>query len=84
MEMAQAESNTTPQKYRPAPRLVDQPEQLRHLYCERDLSVRDIATEHSEMSVERVYHALTEYGIVSDDADEQATTPPDQAAVWTD
>lgn len=79
--MGQADTNTTPQKYRPDPRLIDQSEKLRHLYCERDLSIREIVNNHAETSVERVYHALDEYDLLDNGTDTQETA---DTLVWTD
>lgn len=59
--------NSTPEKYCPEPRLVDQPATLERLYCEEDLSIREIVDEHADLSVERVHHALGEYDLLDDD-----------------
>jgi len=61
-------TNTTPEKYRPEPRLVDQPATLERLYCEEGLSIREIVDEHAELSVERVHHALGEYNLLDRDS----------------
>jgi hypothetical protein len=41
-------TNTTPKKYRPDPRLVDQPNKLERLYCDEGLSIREIVDDHAE------------------------------------
>jgi len=56
--------STVPQKYQPTQRLIDDPEQLRQLYCRDGLTVREIARQHTDYSRSAVYDALSEYGII--------------------
>jgi hypothetical protein len=54
----------TPERYQPTTRLVDDAERLRELYCERGLTIRQIADHPDcEMSKTRVAQALDEFSI---------------------
>ena len=58
-------SSETPQRYRPSNRLIDTPRELRRLYVEEDYTVREIAATHATVSSTRVYEALVEYEIIT-------------------
>ncbi len=60
--------NTEPDHpYVAEPRLVDNPDELRQLYVERNLTLREIAAEHATLEKTAVWEALREYGIISND-----------------
>lgn len=52
--------------YAPEPRLVDNPDELRRLYVEQDLSIREIAAEHSTVEKTTVWRVIDDYGINDD------------------
>ncbi len=58
---------TTPSKYQPSERLIDNQERLRKLYCDDGLTVREIAEQEATVGKTRVSEALKEYGITSED-----------------
>jgi len=58
----------TPQRYQPRTRLIDDTQELHRLYVEEDLSIREIADNHSDHSKTRVYEALCEHGIIDTDS----------------
>jgi len=64
--------STTPTKYQPSARLIDDAERLRQLYRSDGLSVREIATYHAEVGQTAVYEALDEYGILDNDDKQQS------------
>lgn len=55
--------SSTPERYQPSPRLVDQPDELDRLYNEEGLTVREIADEHADVGRTAVSDALQDYGI---------------------
>lgn len=55
--------STVPAKYQPSQRLIDDPDELRRLYCKEGLSIREIADEHAEVGSTAVGEALQEYQI---------------------
>jgi len=71
---------TTPSKYQPSERLIDNPDRLYELYCSRDLSIREIAEQYAEVGRTRVSESLNEYGITDDecceDDGERGIDPP--------
>jgi hypothetical protein len=71
--------STTPERYQPTQRLIDDPERLRELYCEKELSVRAIAEKHSSFGTTRVYEALKEHGICHGESNSRRGTDPPQA-----
>jgi len=64
--------STVPPKYQPSTRLVDDPEQLRQLYCEEKLTVREIADNHAQVGSTAVGEALQEHGITGDNGSEDS------------
>jgi hypothetical protein len=71
--------STTPTRYQANERLIDQPDELRRLYCQEDYSIREIAANHASVGRTRVSDALQEYDITDDDEDSQEaeSTPHD-------
>lgn len=57
---------TTPSRYQPETRLIDNPDRLHELYHEQNKSVRAIAANHAEVSSTRVYEALEEHDVITD------------------
>ena len=53
--------------YEPNSRLVDNPEKLRKLYHEKDLTMQQIADEYASLGRTSVHNRLHEYGIVGDE-----------------
>jgi len=74
--------STTPQRYRPSQRLIDNPQRLAHLYHEQDMTIRAIADQEASVSKTRVCSALHEYDIIDDGSRDSTSTvrgidPPD-------
>ena len=61
--------STQQNPYQPQPRLIDQPHRLETLYCERGLTVREIAENHASVTKTPVYEALREHSILNDTED---------------
>jgi len=57
-------STTNP--YQPSTRLIDDRQALARLYVEQDLTIREIAEDHAEVTKTPVYNALREYGILEE------------------
>lgn len=55
---------TAQNPYQPSKRLIDDQEALAMLYIEQDLTVCEIADEHSEYSKTTVYKALVDHHII--------------------
>jgi hypothetical protein len=81
--------STTPQRYQPEPRLIDQPDRLQELYWEDGLSANEIAEQYAEVSATRILQVFDEYGIetrsphngTSDG--ERGTDPPADEVNWS-
>jgi len=52
-----------PQRYQPSERLVDDRDRLRELYCQRGLTIREIAAEYAEVGRSRVCDAIHDHGL---------------------
>jgi len=72
--------STTPARYQPDTRLIDDPSELYRLYVERDLSIREIASEHASVGRTKVSEALDDHGITDDEAITSADTESDENA----
>jgi hypothetical protein len=70
--------STTPQRYRPSQRLIDNPQRLAELYHERDMTIREIAEQKASVSKTRVCSALHEYDITDDTQYDGAEHPDDE------
>jgi len=66
--------SAVPKKYQPTKRLIDNPQRLETLYCNRDLSVREIADRHATVGRTRVNQALQEHGISRETTSNVPTT----------
>lgn len=60
-------STTNP--YQPSTRLIDNRQELARLYVEQNLTIREIAEDHAEVTKTPVYNALREYGILEEQED---------------
>lgn len=56
--------SSVPQQYQPSDRLIDDPTRLRELYCDKGLTVMEIADYHAELGRTKVNEALNEYSII--------------------
>lgn len=67
--------SSTPARYQPSERLIDDPTRLTELYHDHDLTVREIA-DHPEASVSRtrIWEALHDHGLVESDETAQCHT----------
>lgn len=72
----------TTEKYKPDSRLIDDPEDLRRLYQDEGLSIREIAEEHASVGRTRVCEALHEYGIPSDEDDKESDSTMTDSVNW--
>ena len=73
----------TNDKYKPEPRLIDDPKKLRELYQKDDLTVREIAKEHASVSRTSVWNALHEHGICGgDDEGRDANSEMPDSTTW--
>jgi len=80
-------TESMPSRYQPANRVVDDRDRLRELYCKRDLTIRQIASEYAEVGRSRVCSAIHEHGLTDEEqpADyssnkrnsDRGTDPPD-------
>lgn len=87
-------SNTTPGKYQPNPRVCDDPQKLRELYCDRGLTIETIAEEYADVGRSWVSQKLQEYGITNTGSSDnpnhgnRGTDPPTNKASssidWSD
>ena len=75
---------TTPERYQPDTRLIDDPDELARLYHERDCTIGDIASDHASVGQTRVYEALAEHGLLGDRDERQTTDGPENRATNAD
>jgi len=66
--------STTPARYQPDTRLIDDPSELYRLYVERDLSIREIASDHASVGRTKVGEALNYHGITDGKVIDSADT----------
>ena len=81
-----------PNRYEPTQRLIDNRRKLARLYFEKDLTICEIADQHSEYEKTTVYEALVDHGILTKNDDQKnccrgTDPPPDQTKQdvdWTE
>jgi len=66
--------STTPNKYQPSPRLIDDRQRLRELYCVRELTIVEIANTYASVGRTRVHQALQEHGLIDQQSQSQSTS----------
>jgi len=64
-----------PERYQPSDRVIDDSDRLKELYCHRDLSIREIASEYASVSRAAIGQALIKHGI--NDGNEDTAEQPD-------
>jgi len=57
-------STTQQHPYEPTQRLIDNRRRLAKLYIEQDLTIREIADNHADVTRSPVHEALQEYGLI--------------------
>ena len=60
-----------PPRYQPDDRVVDDRDRLRELYCNRGLTIREIANEYAEVGRSTVCDAIHDHGL------DNETEPPE-------
>ncbi len=73
--------SAVPNRYEPSQRLIDNRRKLARLYLEKNLTVCEIADNHSEYEKTKVHEALVEHGIIQTNANNDShsnrgTDPP--------
>lgn len=56
-------TQSVPSRYQPSERVVDDRDRLRELYCQRGLTIREIAAEYAEVGRSRVCDAIHDHGL---------------------
>jgi len=80
--------STTPNKYQPSPRLIDDRQRLRELYCVRELTIVEIANTYASVGRTRVHQALQEHGLIDSSTEsnkhDRGHSPPSEQIDWSD
>lgn len=83
-------TQSVPPRYQPSERVVDNRDRLRELYCQRGLTIREIASEYAEVGRSAVCDAIHDHGIAEEantqtsDSNKKNTDRGTDPPSWTD
>lgn len=63
-----------PPRYQPSERVVDNRDRLRELYCQRGLTIREIAAEYAEVGRSTVCDAIHDHGLNNEEEPQNGST----------
>ncbi|TKX83337.1 hypothetical protein EXE43_24785, partial [Halorubrum sp. SS5] len=60
-------TQSVPSRYQPSERVVDDRDRLHELYCQRGLTIREIANQYAEVGRSMVCDAIHDHGLTDEE-----------------